>query len=171
LVRPESRRKCRFTAAALMVTAADSVLSSAERKGLGVFIGQERRKIVSPEIHDPLWRRHGAEAVGDVLRADGQWRKAACAGASAWQPLGTGLGVGNESRPVGTQCSRSPASDRWSQARSGVHARWYGSEADMACPDATSCAGARVCKDRLTYPFCTRIFSSFQNRSSPNFEY
>jgi hypothetical protein len=90
-----------------------------------------------------------------VLRADGQWRKAVRAGASARWLRGTGLGVGDESRPVGTQCSRSPASDRRSQARSGVHTRRYGGEADVARPDATSCAGARFCKDSLTYPFCT----------------
>jgi hypothetical protein len=68
----------------------------------GVFIGQERRKIASPELRDPQWRRHGTEAVGDVLRADGQWRKAVRAGASARRLCGTGLGVGKESRPVGT---------------------------------------------------------------------
>jgi hypothetical protein len=54
--------------------------------------------------------------------------------------------------------------DRRSLACSGVRARRYGGEDDMACLDMTSCAGARVCKDSLTYPFFTRIFSSFQNR-------
>jgi hypothetical protein len=83
-----------------------------------------------------------AEAVGDVRLADGQWRKAARVGASVRWPHGTGLGVGNESHPVGTQCSRSPASDRRSQARSGVRARRYGGEADVARPGVTSCAWA-----------------------------
>jgi hypothetical protein len=68
-----------------------------------------------------------------VRRADDQWWKAVCAGASVLRPRGTGLGVGSESRPVGTKCSRSPASERWSQAHSGVRARRYSGEADVAC--------------------------------------
>jgi hypothetical protein len=109
---------------------------------LGVFIGQERCEAASPELHDPQCHRHGTEAIGNVRLADGQWRKAARAGAIVLWPRGVGLGVGNESRPVGTQCSRSPASDQRSQARSGVRARRYSGEADVACPGATSCARA-----------------------------
>jgi hypothetical protein len=120
----------RFTAVALMAMAADRLLTGARKETtLGVFIGPERREAASPELRDLQCRRHGAEAVGDVQLADDQWRKAARAGASVLWPPGTGLGVGNESRPVGTQCSRNPASDRRSQARSGVRARRYGGEA------------------------------------------
>jgi hypothetical protein len=63
------------------------------------------------------------------------------------------------------------ASDRGVSRRLGVRARAGYGGADVACPGATSCAGARFCKVSLTYPFCTRIFSRFQNRSGPNFEY
>jgi hypothetical protein len=47
------------------------VLSGARKGRAGGFIGQQRFEAVSPELHWPQWRRHGAEAVGDVRRADG----------------------------------------------------------------------------------------------------
>jgi hypothetical protein len=78
----------------------------------------------------PQGRRH---------RRRGGWRRAARAGL---RPRGTGLTAGGVSRPVGTQCSRSPTSDQWSQACSGVHTRWYGGEADVACRGTPSHVGS-----------------------------
>jgi hypothetical protein len=63
------------------------------------------------------------------------------------------------------------ASDRGVSRCLGVRAQAGYGGANMACPSATSCVGARFCKVSLTYPFCTRILSRFQNRSGPNFEY
>jgi hypothetical protein len=86
----------RFTAVALMATAADRLLTGARKETtLGVFIGLEHREAASPELHDPQCHRHGAEAVGDVRLANGQWRNAARAGTSVLWTRGTGLGVGN----------------------------------------------------------------------------
>jgi hypothetical protein len=54
LVGPESKRKGRFTAAVLMATTADRLLTGARKETtLGVFIGQERCEEASPELHDP----------------------------------------------------------------------------------------------------------------------
>jgi hypothetical protein len=54
------------------------------------------------------------------------WREAVRTPASVGWPRGTGLGVGSASHPVGAQCPRHPASDRWVFRRLGVRTRGYG---------------------------------------------
>jgi hypothetical protein len=73
----------------------------------------------------------GTEVVGNVRRGFDHWQKAARA--CVPRPHGTSLGVGGVSRPVGTQCSRSPALDRRPRACSIMRTRRYGGEADVAC--------------------------------------
>jgi hypothetical protein len=107
-----------------------------------------------------------------MRRADGQWRKAALAWACVLRPRGTGLGVGSVSRPVGTQCSRSAASDRRSQARSDVRARRYGGEADVACRGATSRVGSLISEsfqsglvwDEFAPKFKTKLHKSLNTK-------
>jgi hypothetical protein len=94
--------------------------SGVRKERQGVFIGQQRSKVVSPELRWPQWRRHGAEAVDDVRRADGQWRKAVRAPMSARRPRG--LGIRSVSPALGAQCPRRPASDRWVFQHLGVRA-------------------------------------------------
>jgi hypothetical protein len=117
----------------------------------------------------------GAHAVWAALLSDVRLprrpmarggRRAGECGLATWHPP-TAVNVTHRSTPA--QCS-----DRWTFRPLGVCARRgydaYGGAVDVSSPDATSCAGARVCTISLIYPLFHRIFSRFQNRSGLNFE-
>jgi hypothetical protein len=91
----ESKRKGRFTAAALMATAADSVFSGVHKEETrGGFIGQERRKAASPERSGLQEPRHGRQggwrhAVGLRAVAEGSAPARVCAAAACRRPRGS----------------------------------------------------------------------------------
>jgi formylglycine-generating enzyme required for sulfatase activity len=103
------------------------------REGVeGGFISLGARRGGCSQRRGLQWQRHGVEAVGDVRPADGQWRKAARAGASVLWPRGTGLSFhACVMGPRGTMAA-ARASDRWSLRRLGVRARTGYGATDMA---------------------------------------
>jgi hypothetical protein len=129
---PESKRKGRFTAAALMATAADScALGRAQGRNKGGFIGHQRCEAVLPELRglQEQWHGHGGgwqRAAGFRPLAEGGAR--VCAAAAWHQPRG-----GRRVTPRRHTCSRSPALDRRPRACSIMRTRRYGGEADVAC--------------------------------------
>jgi hypothetical protein len=108
------------------------------------------------------WRRHGAEEVGDVRRADGQWWKAVRARACARRARGTDLGVGSVSRPV-------------AHSAHGTRPRTAGFSGVSACAFARvrrRADVARVARCRaVPVPWLKSVSSDrLQNEFSPNFQ-
>jgi hypothetical protein len=122
----------RSSPTAPMAGGGDRLLAGACKGRKGVFIGQAARRGGFARVSCPQERRQGRGGGWQRAAVGDQWRKVARAQACALWPCGTSLGAGGVSRPVGTQCSQSPALDRRSQACFDVRARVYGSGADVA---------------------------------------